>query len=132
MSISLSNHEDRIKTLENRSIYEMSKTVLWSGKSYDNGLVVNLSQSYTDFDMLLMTAEANGLYLNHKYYDTSLMKVGNIFSHVDEALGSFVINSTTKFTFQDQADIGIMNIIGLKLYYNFSYNIYCLIYAFLK
>lgn len=124
MSISLKNHEDRIKALENRILSSgYSETILWSGNNWNNGFVATLSQSWKNFKILLFFGYAENRH-SSTCYITSLLSNGMVLNHTYKDYGTINIKSDTSISFPDQSDIGIYKIVGLKIYYIFRYNIY--------
>ena len=130
MSISLNslnntanNHESRIKALENKtSSGYYSEVILWSGNNWNNGFVATLSQSWKNFKILVFLGNAGEMY-STAFYPTSLLTHGTKLCHTYLNYGTIKINNDTQISFPDQGDVGIYKIIGLKLYYSFSYNI---------
>lgn len=116
MAISVKNHEDRIVALENKIVSSAySQTTLWTGKSWDNGFTITLSQSYKNFDMILLTAKvAYETYNDFKLYPVNLINIGTIYCHVNADLGSIIFKSETSITFPDQEDIAITGVYGIK------------------
>lgn len=115
MSISLKNHEDRIKALEDRTLSSgYSETVIWSGSNSSHGFVANLSQSWKNFKILGFFGYSESRY-STTYYITSLISNGMTLNHTYGDYGSILIKSDTMISFPDQGDISIHKIIGLKI-----------------
>ena len=137
MAISLSNHEDRIKKLEdNSSSGNVISLYKVSGESQHKQ--ITLSQPYTNFNMLIIgfhedTGVYQGPYLSHTTMticvnDIQLNQMyacGNPITGDSNSGNAFIFTSTTNITEKHWsiARCGLVSVYGLKLYYSFSYNI---------
>lgn len=130
MSISLNDHERRIKALENRPAGSYSETVLWSGNSRDT--TFTLSQPVTDFKLLCFY---NSWTIDRSGPWCTIVPVSLITNnHVDLFAGSDMASSIGRYirakasgnkitlSLHDCACV-MYKIIGLKIYYIFRYNI---------
>ena len=139
MAISLSNHEDRIKKLESkpqiaRIFYSGSEN---SGPGY--GKTITLTERIRDFHIIVIEILTVDGYFhkffygpqfvsstgNHKYDCTSNWNsqdmIVDLFPSIDGLSIRIAATNPNPNRFK-----GIHWIYGLKLYYNFSYNIYSL------
>ena len=124
MAISIKNHEDRITALENISHSSVVENI------YDKTTVVRtsftLNKPMTAYDILIFNMNVNASYYEGCYVDT----VNNIRSLKRDifisgtATGCHLryLNDTTIQVISNECS-GSFMVIGLKLYYNFSYNI---------
>ena len=123
MAISLSNHEDRIKKLENNS-GSYSETVLYSGSSTKT---ITLSQSINNFDAIVVMTEISGNCGDCRFIPSSLYNKKHWLEYAVNIGMSCITPSEDKISFNDNWSGGnttkILAVIGLKLYYSFSYNI---------
>ena len=123
MAISLSNHEDRIKKLEEYS-GSYSETVLYSGSS---ATTVTLSQSIDNFNAIVVMTEIPGACGDCRFIPSSLYNKQHWLEYATNVGMSCITPSKDKITFNDnwsgRNTTKILAVIGLKLYYSFSYNI---------
>ena len=123
MAISLSNHEDRIKKLENNS-GSYSETVLYSGSSTKT---ITLSQSINNFDAIVVMTEISGKCGDCRFIPSSLYNKKHWLEYAVNIGMSCITPSEDKISFNDnwsgKNTTKILAVIGLKLYYSFSYNI---------
>ena len=148
MAISLSNHEDRIKALEEPITYTM--ILHHDFNSSSNEVVIHRSD-YDKYDMLLFFADVARSNSDRKesgsYRGMSLIPTKVIINHKPTAFtpgftytcgeGYSVYAESFECRVNENADLTLsafvnygnwsdnrMIVYGLKLYYNFSYNIY--------
>ena len=133
MGISLSNHEDRIKKLEERteSINTLKTTELLGELRSGSGI---LKDSIRNYPWLLCYCDNTwnqGTYViphvqfgQHISINTLYNCPGSSGNQINDWLLYKFTNETT-IQIVAQANMrGFLKIIGLKLYYSFSYNIY--------
>ena len=129
MAISLKNIEDRVIALENLQQNNGKIEVLWSG--YSKGSVT-LVKSLWDYDLILTMGDYASKYLRI----TTLREVEDLkleqsqigyatFVHFPDKCGIYfkVDTSGKNLTVRNMDNTTMISVIGLKLYYNFSYNI---------
>ena len=129
MSISLNNHEQRIKALENKSSSSnFQLTELWSGSIIDLNINMTLTQSDSKFDLIgvLMTSGIGRCLttiLPLKYiiaYNGLIIRGRRRTVFIDR-------KSDTLYRLSDgEGDVSgerVTKIYGLKIYYIFRYNI---------
>ena len=125
MEISLSNHEDRIKKLENNTSSGFTLKQLFSGS---NSSEVTLNDNINNFDAIYILSNQNigtihediNIIFKPEYNTT---RHGNHVSSV-AAFSYVASNNTIRITYNWGNTTSIIKVYGLKLYYNFSYNIY--------
>ena len=120
MAISIKNHEDRITALENKSInLDKRQVVLWSGS--DAGVKkFKLSESADNFDVIGVTFKNWRIAVIPKI-NFDIITLDFIRSNLSVLLDikdRMYLNVSYNETSQP-----LTRVIGLKLYYNFSYNI---------
>lgn len=121
MAISIKNHEDRITALERKSIdLDKRQVVLWSGS--DSGVKkFKLSESADNFDAIGVTFNQwRIIFIPNINYDEPT---------TDFMRGTHAVNMNVKdrnYLNVTYNEVGqpLNRVVGLKLYYNFSYNIY--------
>ncbi len=129
MSISLEDHESRIKVLENKVSSGYSETVLWSGDS--NSTSFTLSEPVTNFDLICFY---NGWESLSGPWCTIVLTSILVSSEIDIFSGSDMTSTIGRYikvrasgnkirVSNRDATARMLKIVGLKLYYNFSYNI---------
>ena len=129
MSISLNNHENRIKALEEKQHDgNFQAVVLATGFG-------ELSQSIRNFQAIIVEAiydfgGVTSLFMETTGIDNKRLYVcdgidASRITFVFETDQTLIMRYSNRFK-------GVGRVIGLKLYYNFSYNIYRLIYTFLE
>lgn len=137
MSISLSNHEDRIKALENTSNGSIVRVVTTNrplsinvshliSQGY-NAFIV-MQNSWSGVDKHIITSVLFPEY-THEFEDNHHYEYQNNRGYTFISLRNGVI--TTRNAGFGANDAGIYGYIALKLYYNFSYNIirmFCFIF----
>lgn len=132
MAISLKNIEDRVKTLENTILNHGKIDTLWSGYSRGD---ITLNKSLWDYNFVLTTGDYNKPYLRI----TTIREVNDIRSenikngstygcyllhHAGVVSAAYQIDTSGKvLTLKAIDSTTLISVIGLKLYYNFSYNI---------
>ena len=123
MAISLSNHEDRIKKLEEYS-GSYSETTLYLGSSTTT---VTLSQPINNFNAIVIMTEISGNCGDCRFIPSSLYNKQHWLEYARDVGASCITPSEDKITFNDnwggRNTTKILAVIGLKLYYSFSYNI---------
>ena len=126
MAISIKNHEDRITALENRKGY-YSETLLFGGKWNSLGAGnerISLTSSVRNYDKIRLITTNNDYtmnmcdfpvtdYLNRKSVSVDFDQGSSILSYISDTVAE-VSNGTPNYLYA---------VYGLKLYYNFSYNI---------
>ena len=129
MAISIKNHEDRITALEKVSSASQSKVVtLWSG-SAGNGATITTNQPMRNFDAIVTGCDGFGgctsMLIPYSVLTNKAWYVAN-----DTPWGKYIQNSSVQYTSDTTLSHShkygggtIRWVIGLKLYYNFSYNI---------
>ena len=139
MSISLNNHESRIKSLESKSfggyraLYPNGIQTIDVSDLIKQGynVFIPMSNPYLDaatfINTPILVPEINTEYRAHHHYEYN-----NTHGYGYYQLANNVISVRTSGYASDVSGILIKVLIALKLYYNFSYNIYCLIYTFLE
>lgn len=122
MSISLNNHEQRIKVLENGDKYTMSSQLLNTTKSGNLTTLYNIS----NYDFLIFwIIESNvcyGVYwIPYLEFKTSgvSFEIGGLSNSVEFKY----VNDTTVYK-QPHSVSWLIKLWGLKIYYIFRYNIY--------
>ena len=131
MSISLKNHEDRIKVLENKAVTSGKLIIkdLWSGNVESIGSIMNLNEADTNYQLI-------GVLTLNNHYGYTKSRIWGI-NHVIERKGVFCDCwgrdfwiqrvSATQYKIVDRnAGDGsdrFTRIFGLKIYYIFRYNI---------
>lgn len=136
MAISVKNHEDRIVALENKIVSSAYvQTTLWSGSNSTSGATINLSQSFKNFDQLILQgwiAGGNGTERQHIILNVKDITIGYRYSHTYQTRGTFEIKSETSFYFLDQGDVGIAKIVGIKFSNVILYYVSNIIYTKFK
>lgn len=132
MSISLNDHERRIKALENnQSNSKIKFTLLWKGMQYSNpGAQIKLSQSVLNFNAFLILHHEAG-YIDYMlpdvYFNNLIENNKFLLSIRRRCLCTFLNNGNIleiSNTFDGQASGDcIRAVYGLKIYYIFRYNI---------
>ena len=129
----LTQHENRIKALENKANSSGGKMVeLWSG-GHSGGNLNIPNHNFDDYAIIIGHCDCSGSGGDEvMHYSTNLFcptnRYGarsNCFCDLggDDAAGMYLVdNHTIKFT--GWAGVWLQHVYGLKLYYNFSYNIY--------
>ena len=149
MSISLNNHEDRIKSLESTSSVSGKFDLLYTFENFSDPInkTFTFNKSWSNYSLLIITC---GRYVTSTVIDnnnsialptnsittTDDPKTDLIHEYCCETVNGYCMfvfrNDKKSITFVETSYGRIKEVYGLKLYYNFSYNIYCLIYAFLE
>ena len=137
MAISIKNHEDRITALEKK---KPTFTYLYQGSKQNNEGVgpITLKQSWKDFDFLFVcscqgdtkddwdyrTIPTRSIRpYDYKSYDQpGEVILGLITTETQNIQGYFHTDYKTLYISKSYKTV-LRDIIGLKLYYNFSYNI---------
>ena len=123
MAISLSNHEDRIKKLEEYS-GSYSETTLYSGSS---ATTVTLSQSIDNFDAVVIMTQVLDSSGDCRFIPKSLYNRKHCLEFAYKKGESCVTPSGNKvvvnYNWGGSNTTKILAVVGLKLYYSFSYNI---------
>ena len=123
MAISLSNHEDRIKALENKS----SSWVIIAEYNDVTGDTIHLRQSYYNFNLIIIEWYYYG-FMQHltNIFDFSVGYLFNLYDPIDSSTIFKIetVSTTTWKLHMSGTGMRFNRIRGLKLYYNFSYNIY--------
>lgn len=121
MAISLSNHEDRIKKLEDYS-GSYSETTLYSGSS---ATTVTLSQSINNFDAIVVMTQITNSCGDCRFIPKSLYNIKHCLEYANSLGASCVTPSGNKVVVDSNwgETTKILAVVGLKLYYSFSYNI---------
>ena len=147
MSISLNNHEDRIKVLENRRPKWIPLTTKSTNISYTNWVkICDFDTQMYQFGMIAVdnaynpdTGNNSNIHLNFlplatHQFEFVAWNLDPLVSKDEHMMIRVQSGSVYGKTIADspQDDNYAVFCWGLKLYYNFSYNIYCLIYAFLE
>ena len=120
MAISIKNHEDRITALEKKSIdLDKRQVVLWSGS--DSGVKkFKLSESADNFDAIGVTFRRWRIIfipkINYDENTEDFMRTTHAI--VVDVKDRYYLNVTYNEVRQP-----LTRVVGLKLYYNFSYNI---------
>ena len=130
MSISLNNHEQRIKTLEGsvsnkRPVYkELYRGTQWTNK-------ITFSESLDNFDFVVFVgSNGNGLVRSYGIQFVELLKKISIpeardtvicDNAMDSSQGIITLNGWTE---RSNNNMRIIGVYGLKIYYIFRYNIY--------
>ena len=127
MAISIKNHEDRITALENKGY--TFKTLYDKNVHVNANQTIQLSSSIQDYDVIIVEGRHDDdtnydqlwvvdPYINkeyiHAYYDQNDADMSSL---------QFKFASKTSLYITVSVRYCIVRIIGLKLYYNFSYNI---------
>ena len=132
MAISLSNHEDRIKALEDID-QSIKFEYLWNeNRVVRAGEVINMSKQFTNFDGIIISSydTIDGNDYVHVWLFTPLILLNKeyLLMYTDHST-PYETNLQIMFTSESSIKItiglksAIQSIIGLKLYYSFSYNI---------
>ena len=137
MAISIKNHEDRITALEKVSSFKIELLYSGSGQNSDTGKTITLSQPYTNFDAIVFQY-CDGATAKDDWRQSTLFtkyihdSTGNAQDSVYAYNLWFIESQTFQINFRsDKKSILISEakqtvvreVFGLKLYYNFSYNI---------
>ena len=135
MAISLSNHEDRIKKLENRTenINTLKQTVLLEKLESGTGTLKDSVRNYPWILLYCVNSWEQNRYVIPFWQSGQHLEINMLYN----CPGSSGVKENDwllyKFTNEraiqivDQKNMsGFYKIVGLKLYYNFSYNIYSL------
>ena len=137
MGISLSNHENRIKVLENKSFGGYRAVYPNGTKSIDVNNLINqgynifipMSNPHCDtcnmINTPILVPEIASVYQATHHYEYENTVGGQNIKLSGGVITSSPIGSRT-------SKMEIYALIALKLYYNFSYNIYHLICTFLE
>ena len=122
MAISLSNHEDRIKKLENKR----SLWVIIAESNDVTGDTIHLRQSYYNFNLILIEWYYYG-FMQHltNIPDFSVGYLFNLYDPIDSSTIFKIetVSTTTWKIHMSGTGMRFNRIRGLKLYYSFSYNI---------
>ena len=124
MAISLNDHESRIKALEGNS-GNYSETTLYSGSSTTT---VTLSQSINNFDAIVIMTDVSEYSGDCRFIPKSLYNRQHRLEYASGIGVSTITPTDNRVVFNDnwqgRNTTHILAVVGLKLYYNFSYNIY--------
>ena len=149
MAISLSNHEDRIKKLEARgpkymNLLGVPRNSNGLPNGIANGRTYKLRDSVTKYDLLIFTFaqddnKLDGIFVN-RLFTSCVMFASDFCNGISAECGStetyariaYVDESTVKCWGAysqgvPMVDKQFLTVAALKLYYNFSYNIYRLV-----
>ena len=129
MAISIKNHEDRITALERTNATSKPRLVtIWSG-SCGNGGRMSTTEGMSNFDAVITGTDGFGG-VTSAIFPVPMLKNKAWYVANDTPWGNNVQNSSIQYiddrTLLHQYKLGggtIRWVIGLKLYYNFSYNI---------
>lgn len=126
----LIQHENRIKALENRPTSTTEIQTLWSGfvSGPSNTINLNLSDDKYNFIEFLSRGQTSENYMSMIISKEHLIEKGVVVECVNRWIWLRRESSTVYKVYNasngEPGKDGISKIVGLKLYYNFSYNIY--------
>ena len=126
----LIQHENRIKALENRPTSTTEIQTLWSGfvSGPSNTITLNSSDDKYNFIEFLSKGQTSANYISMIISKEHLIERGVVVECANRWLWLRRESSTVYKVFNasngEAGKDGISAIVGLKLYYNFSYNIH--------
>ena len=114
LNSTVSSYGTRITNLENKVVKSgYSETLLWSGENWNSGATITLSQSYKNFDAIIIIAKADGL-VDVKWFPVSNISLNTLYNHAYKDYGSLKFPSVKSINFPDQGDIAITKVYGVK------------------
>ena len=124
MAISIKNHEDRITALEKKCSNAVIENIYNSTDIVRGSFTLN--KSMTLFDLLIFNMNVGDIYYEGCYVDTvdnirSLKRQFYVSGTVSGCTMEYLSDTSIKVNSNDCS--ASFMVIGLKLYYNFSYNI---------